>query len=370
MEYLQKLEKKANILVLGNVGVGKSTLIQSCLASDEILPPTSCIEPYTADHLAVCLWDTPGFNGDLKRLQYIKKWSKRTAKEGNEQTRIHMIWFCVEPGPKKQLAHTIQKLVKATAIYHTVPVLIVLTKAYSVMQEQECLQVIHEVLAKHKNYKKNIQGIFPVVAKSLALNEHSCIQVKGVSALLAKSNELIPQSYQLCQEDMIRYSLVRKRIKVQALIASTIATGMWIQSSQALNRMELTLIKGIAALYGINQDANQKVFEQIIELNLASMSAKGLISLLKYNQKIVGLVVTGSIIAALGETSAYVFEQVYLGKGSLENWDWVKSILEKNVLKDVAMHMKTLTNSFHVDMKPKEVVRLILESFTKDPKKL
>ena len=365
MEYLQTLEKKPNVLVLGNMGVGKTTLIQSCLAKEDILPPTRNITPYTADHLPVCLWDTPGF-----QPKQIRQWAKRTTKTGNEQTRIHIIWFCVEAGPKKQLAHTIQKLCQSTSIYHNVPILIVLTKSYSLMEERQCLQVIHEVLARHKNYKKNIQGIFPVVSKSMPINDHIQVQAKGIDALLNKTNELIPQSYQLCQEDMVRYSLVRKRLKVQALIVSTMAAGIWIQSSQALNVMELSLIKGIAAIYGLDEDANKKIFEQIIQMNVATVTAKGLVKLFKYDMKIVSAIVTGSIVAALGESSAYLFEQVYLGKGSLNNVEWVKEVLEKNVLKDVASRLGHVATLVHTDMKPKDVVALIVETFKKDPKKL
>ena len=39
-------------------------------------------------------------------------------------------------------------------------------------------------------------------------------------------------------------------------------------------------------------------------------------------------VIAGSIVAALGEGSIYIFEQIYLGNKTMDDLDWVGKIME------------------------------------------
>lgn len=43
--------------------------------------------------------------------------------------------------------------------------------------------------------------------------------------------------------------------------------------------------------------------------------------------------IAGSIVFALGEGSSYIFEQIYTGKKSLSDVEWVTQILEEKLTK-------------------------------------
>ncbi len=67
----------------------------------------------------------------------MKKWSKHSAKEDHEEKQINVIWFCVEGTSSKLFPETIKGLLKATLIWETVPVIVVITKSYSVPEREK-----------------------------------------------------------------------------------------------------------------------------------------------------------------------------------------------------------------------------------------
>ena len=97
---------KGNILVIGDSGVGKSTLINAVLG-EEIAESgfgdkgtTKELKVYESDVLDFRIIDTVGFEPSFfKRMgaiNAVKKWSKNAIKEGKENSDINVIWFCVE----------------------------------------------------------------------------------------------------------------------------------------------------------------------------------------------------------------------------------------------------------------------------------
>ena len=164
---------KGNILVIGDSGVGKSTLINAVLGEEKA--ETSCgtagttkeLKVYENDILEFRVIDTVGFEpGFFKRLEAInsvKKWSKKVIKEGKENSNINVIWFCVEGTSSKLFPETIKSLSKATAIYPSVPIIVVITKSYSKPEREKNIQMINNAFAKQKS-SKNLKGVIPVVA--------------------------------------------------------------------------------------------------------------------------------------------------------------------------------------------------------------
>lgn len=123
-----------NVLVIGNSGVGKSTLINAFLDEDEIAArvgwgisgTTSALEIYPAKKVPFQLIDTIGFEPSFlkraKAIKAVKKWSKESAKEGNEDRQINAIWFCIDGTSRKLFPEAIKNLSKATKMWESVPV--------------------------------------------------------------------------------------------------------------------------------------------------------------------------------------------------------------------------------------------------------
>lgn len=167
-----------NVLVIGNSGVGKSTLINAFLDEDEIAArvgwgisgTTSALEIYPAKKVPFQLIDTIGFEPSFlkraKAIKAVKKWSKESAKEGNEDRQINAIWFCIDGTSRKLFPEAIKNLSKATKMWESVPVISVITKSYSIPERAENVQMVHNAFAQQKRYAKNLKAVIPVVAQT------------------------------------------------------------------------------------------------------------------------------------------------------------------------------------------------------------
>lgn len=102
---------QGNVLVIGNSGVGKSTLINAVLGRGVAATgwgtsgTTTKLEIYESDAVPFRIIDTVGFEPSFfkaqKAINAVVKWSKDTAKEDFEDRQINAIWFCVEGTSRK-----------------------------------------------------------------------------------------------------------------------------------------------------------------------------------------------------------------------------------------------------------------------------
>ena len=121
---------KGNVLVIGNSGVGKSTLINAVLGEQVAKTSwgtegtTKELKIYEKERVPFRIIDTAGFEPSiLKEMQAInavKRWSRESTKEGKEDTAINIIWFCIDGTSRKLFIKTIKDLSSATKIFKTV----------------------------------------------------------------------------------------------------------------------------------------------------------------------------------------------------------------------------------------------------------
>ena len=108
--------EKGNVLVIGNSGVGKSTLINAVLGEEKAKTgcgtkgTTEYLEIYESDEVPFRIIDSVGFEPSfIKKRQAVhavKKWSRESAKKENENRPINVIWFCVDGMAKKLFSDT------------------------------------------------------------------------------------------------------------------------------------------------------------------------------------------------------------------------------------------------------------------------
>ena len=202
---------KGNILVIGDSGVGKSTLINAVLG-EEIAESgfgdkgtTKELKVYESDVLDFRIIDTVGFEPSFfKRMgaiNAVKKWSKNAIKEGKENSDINVIWFCVEGTSSKLFPEAIKSLSKATSIYPSVPIIVVITKSYSKPERERNIQMVKEVFEKQKN-TKNLKGIIPVVAMIYEIDEEQFVAQEGITELIDMTYDLIPEGMQAAKKTL------------------------------------------------------------------------------------------------------------------------------------------------------------------------
>lgn len=135
-----------------------------------------------------------------------------------------------------------------------------------------------------------------------------------------------------------------------------------------LQPLEVAEINGIAAIYGIRKGDQAKLLKNtIVEVGTISTAAKAAISALKaipgigLATGVLNAVIAGGIVAALGEGSIYVFEQIYLGNKSVDDIDWVRRILESKFAGSFVEKMKGILESVTNGSDMKEITRQIYD---------
>lgn len=351
-----------NVLVIGNSGVGKSTLINAFLDEDEIAArvgwgisgTTSALEIYPAKKVPFQLIDTIGFEPSFlkraKAIKAVKKWSKESAKEGNEDRQINAIWFCIDGTSRKLFPEAIKNLSKATKMWESVPVIIVITKSYSIPERAENVQMVHNAFAQQKRYAKNLKAVIPVVAQTYTLNDTAFAPPEGIMELIDATNAVLPEGMKAAEKDIASFKLKRKRAMAQSVITASTAAGgavgaipLPFADAAILVPVESGLVTALRKIYGIpDGDDAQKIMDTILEVGTASIAAKAAISALKaipgvnlagevINAIVAAAIVAAAIVAAIGEGSAFVFEKVYLGEMSAKDVDAIRNLIEQKL---------------------------------------
>ncbi len=349
-----KEAKMGNVLVIGNSGVGKSTLINSVLGK-EVAPTgwgthgtTKELEIYKSPDKKIPfrIIDTIGFEPSyFKRraaINAVKAWSKECAKDGQEDNAINVIWFCVDGTSAKLFPQTIQNLSKATSMWKSVPVIVTITKSYSIPDRQRNIDMVTSAFAKQDKYSKNLKKIIPVVAQSFFITDDVYAPPQGIDELITATNECMPEGLKAGASDLTKFILTRKKALSHSVVAAATGAGVAVAAipfnfadAAMLGPIEMAEIEAIARIFGINKDDESKKFiDTLVEAGTVGAAAKGVLSGIKQLAKqlpvvkIANAIVAGGIVATLGEIAIYAFEQIYLGNRSLDELEWLKKLTE------------------------------------------
>lgn len=381
--------ERGNVLVIGNSGVGKSTLINSVLGEDKAETgwgtkgTTKELAIYESQTIPFRVIDTVGFEpsllSELKAIGAVKKWSKNSVKEGHEDNKINVIWFCVEGTSRKLFPKSLKDLSRATAMWESVPIIVVITKSYSVPERIQNVEMVNNAFAKQKRYSKNLRKIIPVVASTYVLNENAYAAPEGITELIDTTNELMPEGIRASETDISSFKLNRKKSFAHGIIGASTTAAVVVGAvpisfpdAVILTPIEIGLVNTLAQIYGIRKNEESKLFlNSIVEIGTVSVAAKTAINALKVipgvnlGASVINAIIAGSIVLTLGEGTMYAFEQVYLGKKSIGDISWVKEIMESkfssqfiNIVKTVAEKSTNITDS-------KTLANIIVETFKK-----
>ncbi len=325
----------------------------------------------------------PSRIGKNKAIKAVQNWSENSAKKGNADSKISVIWICVEGTSRKLFPETIKAISKATKIWESVPVIVVITKSYSEPDRKDNIEMVNTVFAKQKRYKKNLRKVIPVVASTFVLNDSAYAAPEGIPELIEATNDLMPEGLKAGEADIATFTLKRKRALSHSLVgvsttAAVIVGAVPIPYPDAffLLTIETTEINGIARIYGIRKNEESKrFFNSIIQAGTIGVAAKAGLNALKaipgvnIGASALNAIVAGSIVAALGEVTIYAFEQVYLGKKSIADVDWVEKVMEANFSTQFMEAVKTIgekvTDKTDIQSIPKIIIDEFINLFNK-----
>lgn len=382
-----------NVLVIGNSGVGKSTLINAVLGEDKAevgsgsAGITKALTIYESkdETIPLRLIDTIGFEPSFRKkkaaIDAVKKWSKEQAKDGNPDTDINVIWFCVDGTSRKLFPDAIKSLSKATAMWKSVPVIAVITKSYSEPERKENVQMVYEAVNQQKKASVNLKAVIPVVAETYTLNATAFAAPEGIARLIEATNDAMPEGKQAAKQDVEAFSLKRKRVLAQSVVVASTAAGVAagalplpMADALVLSGIELAEINAIAGIFGLKSgDESKKFIDTIVEVGTVSAIAKAAIGALKaipginVAASVLNAVIAGCFVAAIGEGSAIAFEMVYKGEKTLDDLDWIKKFMEEklsgNFLAKTTEVLEKASEKADAKDLPRIIVELIAAAF-------
>ena len=299
-------------------------------------------------------------------------------KEGNEDSKINAIWFCIEGTSSKLFPKAIKDLSKATAIWKTVPVIVVITKSYSVPERAQNIEMVEEAFANQKRYSKNLKHIVPVVASTFTLNDTAFAAPEGITELIDATNALMPEGIKAGAHDVYKFKLKRKKALAQSIVVASTTAAVTVGAipvpfadALILTPIEVGQINALARLYEINKDEQSKqFFNSIVEVGTVSVAAKTAISALKaipginIGASVLNAIMAGAIVAAIGEGSIYVFEKIYTGEKSVEDIDWVKNVMESELSSQFVENVTVVVEQIVKSGNTKNIGKLISSLFS------
>ena len=375
--------ERGNVLVIGNSGVGKSTLINAVLGEEMAKTgwgtsgTTNKLDIYESEVIPFRIIDTVGFEPSFikaqKAINAVKKWSKDSAKDGHEDNKINVIWFCIDGTSRKLFPKAIKDLSKATSMWESVPVIVVITKSYSTPERLENIEMVNNAFATQKKYSKNLRKIIPVVAATYELNDTAFASPDGITELIEATNELMPEGIKAGLKDVSKFKLERKRAFAQSVVGVSAAAGavigaipIPIADALVLSSLEIAEINAIAKIYEIGKnETSSKFMNTIVEVGTVSLAAKTAISTLKavpginIAAEVLNAIIAASIVAAIGEGSIYVFEKIYLGEKTLEDIDWVKKVMEDEFSSEFLSRVESVIKSVGSNINVKDVKKMV-----------
>ncbi|SEP72614.1 small GTP-binding protein domain-containing protein [Lachnospiraceae bacterium NE2001] len=362
--------EKPNVVVVGNSGVGKSTLInslfQTYVAETSIGEATTKeLRVYETDALSFRIIDTIGFEPGVlnqsKAIAALRKWSKDSIKNEDPTHQISMIWYCIDGTSRKMFKKNIDMLARATSVWKSVPIIVVITKSYSKPEREENIRMVYHAFKSHSKLSENLKAIVPVVAATYKIDADLNINVTpdGLGELLAETVKYLPEGVSASLVDKNYFYLQQKRGMAHSVVGASALAGLTVglvpipfPDGTILTPLEVGEIKSLSKIYGVEFDKNTELIQTIINAGTAGIVAKTALNAIK---AIPGLniagdvlngIVAGVIVAALGEGSVYIFEQIYTGQKSVADTEWVKNFLDSKVASGLTKNINTIVKEY------------------------
>jgi uncharacterized protein (DUF697 family)/GTP-binding protein EngB required for normal cell division len=246
----------ANILISGQTGVGKSTLINSVfrtpLAAEGVgKPVTKLVQRYRVEGVPVTIYDTPGIELGQSKKEVIREY-KKTIKDSLNRPldeHVHIAWYCISAETQRIQDYDVE-VVKALA--EEVPVLIVLTQCV----DDDRAQALEDAIAA-----ENLPTHGPplrTLARERRVAGHT-IPPKGLEELVERTHEILPEAVRRAFTNAQGVVLSLKVRHARAVVATAGAAAgtvgavpIPISDAVVLMPIQVGMLAGVSAIFGVD----------------------------------------------------------------------------------------------------------------------
>lgn len=273
-EAFKKIEKelnnmdKANILIVGKTGAGKSTLINSVFREEMAetgtgRPVTQHLKKISKEGIPVNLYDTKGLElneevqAEIKSeiIKEIERCNELCIKNDDKSELIHACWYCIDGSVRRCEDTDIEWI---NDIAQKVPVVVVITKGFPKKDAREFKKEI-------ENLNLNCRAIVPVLAQKYEdIDEEDeeaevlVIPSYGLDKLVDVTLEVLPEGVRKAFNNAQKVSLDKKvsaaRKWVTGYAATTGAIGaspIPFSDTPLLVGAQLSMLAHITAIFGL-----------------------------------------------------------------------------------------------------------------------
>lgn len=329
-----------NIIVAGKTGVGKSTLINSVfrekLAETGMgKPVTQHMRKITKKGVPLAIYDTRGFELGKEVQTEVKKEVTETISKGlatqDINKAIHCIWYCINTASNRIEPEEIEWLKELSMDNQItqVPIIVVLTQAFSKKKAQELRQML-------LNENLDIIQVIPVLAEDYEIEDLGTAKAYGLDVLIKVMGEALPEELMDTLQNLQIVSLEEKKRRAQAAVATATlaaagegAAPIPFSDCALMIPTQLGMIASITVIFGF--DVNKSIITALLSSTIgtggATLLGKTVVTnILKFIPG-VGTVAGGAIsagtagviTAALGEAYIGIMELVSKGDMSIDD---------------------------------------------------
>jgi uncharacterized protein (DUF697 family)/GTP-binding protein EngB required for normal cell division len=256
----------ANILIIGQTGVGKSTLINAIFrkplaAAGTGRPVTKVIEKFEDPDVPVTLYDTKGVElGDSKN-RVIREFKKEISRrrKGPPEEHIHLLWYCMDAGQARVQDYDVD-IIKALS--EEVPVILVMTQVIDDERADELERTILD-----PEFELELEGGKAVrtLAQARRIGRQT-LPVRGLEELVRLTDQVLPEAVRRAfvnaqgvvldlKVDRARAVVVATSAAAAGAAAAPVPTSM--SDAMLLRPLQLGMLAGITNIFGVELSNDQ-----------------------------------------------------------------------------------------------------------------
>ncbi|MDK0861438.1 50S ribosome-binding GTPase [Clostridium perfringens] len=356
---------KANILIVGKTGAGKSTLINSVFRAEMAetgtgRPVTQHLKKISKEGIPVNLYDTKGLElnetvqAEIKKeiLDEIENCNDLCIRNDSKAELIHACWYCIDGSVRRCEETDIDWI---NDIAEKVPVIVVVTKGFPKKDAREFRKKI-------ENLNLNCRAIVPVLAEKYEdrdeeeYDEVVIIPSYGLDKLVDVTLEVLPEGVRKAFNNAQKVSLDKKvsaaRKWVTGYAATTGAIGaspIPFSDAPLLVTAQLSMLAHVTAIFGlpVEKAVLTAIIGSVTGVSGTTLGGKTLVSNLLKMIPGVGTVAGGAISASVASMMTIALGLAYISvlkfiieeeiKGNIVNIETIKEKMKEAYKKELIL---------------------------------